>query len=179
MRPRPRKGRKRFSDRWTRILTDSCHWQNLSKEQKAILPLFVFYNVILVLKDEEGRELSSCLWNYNIEFPLVNTKMDKHDPSLVSFLFFSSSIHLFIYYIYMTVYQFCLLFLERYDIFVWIYSIYWYLPYVFDVPYFWRDVLPFLMYKFFFWLMYNDLARDKKKKKKRLSSWVKIYNLML
>lgn len=36
--------------------------------------------------------------------------------------------------------------------------------YVFDVPYFWRDVLPFLMYKFFFWLMYNDLARDKKKK---------------
>lgn len=22
------------------------------------------------------------------------------------------------------------------------------------------------MYKFFFWLMYNDLARDKKKKKK-------------
>lgn len=50
--------------------------------------------------------------------------------------------------------------------------------YVFDVPYFWRDVLPFLMYKFFFWLMYNDLARDKKKKK-RLSSWVKIYNLML
>lgn len=38
--------------------------------------------------------------------------------------------------------------------------------YVFDVPYFWRDVLPFLMYKFFFWLMYNDLARDKKKRKK-------------
>lgn len=113
MRPRPRKGRKRFSDRWTRILTDSCHWQNLSKEQKAILPLFVFYNVILVLKDEEGRELSSCLWNYNIEFPLVNTKMDKHDPSLVSFLFFSSSIHLFIYYIYMTVYQFCLLFFRE------------------------------------------------------------------
>lgn len=178
MRPRPRKGRKRFSDRWTRILTDSCHWQNLSKEQKAILPLFVFYNVILVLKDEEGRELSSCLWNYNIEFPLVNTKMDKHDPSLVSFLFFSSSIHLFIYYIYMTVYQFCLLFLERYDIFVWIYSIYWYLCIWCTI--FLKRCSPFFdVQVFFFWLMYNDLARDKKKRKKRLSSLVKIYNLML
>lgn len=43
--------------------------------------------------------------------------------------------------------------------------------YVFDVPYFWRDVLPFLMYKFFFWLMYNDLARDKKKKKGWVLGW--------
>lgn len=99
MRPRPRKGRKRFSDRWTRILTDSCHWQNLSKEQKAILPLFVYYNVILVLKDEEGRELSSCLWNYNIEFPLVNTKIGQ-TWSFTGFFPLLLFIHSFIYILY-------------------------------------------------------------------------------